>query len=174
MSELVSEIRQVLNGREPTVAGLIDPLAATPNRVTDITPLDEVLRLGLAVMPATKDPYNGILKVKEFLTLRDRAKQPILVFNSDLRRTLMEISRGYIWDGETNKPVKDKDDAMENLYRLCLQGLDYIEPANDADYHIIPPRDIPPNVIEPFEFSEDGRSKKEAEKRRKFRQRYAI
>lgn len=126
MSELVTEIKAVLRG-EPTTPGLIDPLASTPNRVTDITPLEEVLRLGLPVMPATKDPHNGILKVKELLRARDRVGRPMLSVCSGLRRFLFEISRGFVWDGESNKPVKQDDDAMENFYRLCLQGLPYIE-----------------------------------------------
>lgn len=65
----------------------------------------------------------------------------------------MEISRGYIWDKDTNKPLKKDDDAMENFYRLCLQGLSYIEPASAEDY------DLPNNnidlsnvIIRPHEF----------------------
>lgn len=126
MSELVLECRSILRG-ESTVPGLIDPLASTPNQVTDITPLDEVLRLGLPVIPATKDPHNGILAVKALLKARDRLGRPMLIVNPACRRFLFEISRGYIWDGETNKPVKLNDDAMENFYRLALQGLSYIE-----------------------------------------------
>lgn len=137
MSELVTSIKSILQG-ESTVPGLIDPLANTPNQVTDITPLEEVLRLGLPVLPATKDPYNGILKVKELLRARDRLGRPMLIVNPSCRRFLFEISRGFIWDGETNKPVKLNDDAMENFYRLCLQGLSYIE--HD-------PAQTPPNVI---------------------------
>lgn len=174
MSELLVEIKRVLNSGEPTVPGLIDPLASTPNRVTDLSPLDELLRLGLAVMPATKDPHNGILKVKEFLRQRDRSGSPTMFFNAAMPRTLMEISRGYVWDGETNKPVKDKDDAMENLYRLCLQGLEYIEPAKFTDYVPIAPRELPPNIIDAFEFFSDDSAKKANEKKARFRQRYAI
>lgn len=154
MDELVQEIKTVLRGRESTVPGLIDPLADTPNRVTDITALEEVLRLGLPVLPATKDPYNGILKVKHQLKQRDRTGRPTMFFNPNLKRTLFEISRGYIWDGETNKPVKKDDDMMENLYRLCLQGLPYIEPATSFDYTPIPARELPPNVIQASEFSD--------------------
>lgn len=153
MVDLVGEIRLILHLREPTVPGLIDPLADMPNRVTDITSLEEVLRLGLPVLPATKDPYNGILKVKEHLKQRDRAGNPTLIVNAGLPRFLMEISRGYIWDGETNKPVKDKDDAMENFYRLCLQGLSYVEPSSAGDY--APPVAVDPGAnrtILPFEF----------------------
>lgn len=154
MVDLVGEIRCVLQLNDPTVPGLIDPLADTPNRVTDITPLEEVLRLGLPVIPATKDPHNGILKVKALLRERDRMGQPILQVNPACRRFLMEISRGYIWDGETNKPVKDKDDAMENFYRLCLQGLHYIEPSENASYVVTKMTNpIDSNIIRPDEFA---------------------
>lgn len=149
MSELVTDIKRILHGGEPTVPGLIDPLASTPNRVTDITPLEEVLRLGLPVMPATKDPHNGILRVKEVLSARDRVGRPTIVFNGNLPRTLKEISRGFVWDGETNKPIKNNDDMMENFYRLCLQGLSYIEPAKATDYAPIAPRDLMhPNIYD--------------------------
>lgn len=154
MSELVAEIRLSLHLREPTVPGLIDPLSDTPNRVTDITPLEELLRLGLPVMAATKDPYNGILAVKELLKTRDRARNPILTFNAACRRTLFEIARGYVWDEDTNKPKKENDDAMENLYRLALQGLTYIEPASVNDYAPIRPRSFAsPSFIRPDELA---------------------
>lgn len=153
MSELVDNVKAVLVGREPTVPGLIDPLADTPNRVTDITSLEEVLRLGLAVMPATKDPYNGILRVKERLKERDRLGVPMLVFNRNLPRTLMEISRGYVWDEDTNKPLKENDDAMENLYRLCLQGLNYVEPSADTDFQPTNIVDFTNQTINPYEFA---------------------
>jgi hypothetical protein len=154
MVDLVGEIRCTLQLNDPTVPGLIDPLADTPNRVTDITPLEEVLRLGLPVIPATKDPHNGILKVKSLLKQRDRMGNPMLQVNPECRRFLMEISRGYIWDGETNKPVKDKDDAMENFYRLCLQGLHYIEPSENASYIVTKMTNpIDSNIIRPDEFS---------------------
>lgn len=150
MSELVSEIKTILKG-EPTTPGLIDPLADTPNRVTDITALEEILRLGLPVVPATKDPHNGILAVKALLKQRDRCSRPMLQVNPACRRFLFEISRGYIWDGDTNKPFKRDDDAMENFYRLVLQGLSYIE----HDISNLPPNVIPLRTLEesPLDFS---------------------
>lgn len=170
MSELVVEIKAILKGKDPTVPGLIDPLADTPNRVTDITPLEEVLRLGLPVIPATKDPHNGILKVKEVLSARNRDGTSILEVNPYCSRFLMEISRGFVWDGETNKPVKDKDDAMENFYRLCLQGLHYVEPATLSDYTPIKSIELPANVLEfpdtPLPWEEDDKETK--------KQRYAA
>lgn len=154
MSELVSDIREVLRGREPASPGLIDPLADTPNRVTDLTALEEVARLGLPVIPATKDPHNGILRVKELLRSRDRAGNPTLVVASSVTRFLFEISRGFIWDKDTNKPLKKDDDAMENFYRLCLQGLQYIEPSSADDYIPTRRRDPGFTTVDPFEFLE--------------------
>lgn len=151
MAELVAETRGVLRG-ESTVPGIIDPLADTPNRVTDITALEEIIRLGLPVLPATKDPHNGILAVKALLKQRDRVGQPMLQVNPQCRRFLFEISRGYIWDADTNKPLKQDDDAMENFYRLVLQGLQYIEhdPSN-LPANVIPLRSL--DFSSPLDFS---------------------
>jgi hypothetical protein len=99
---------------------------------------------------------------------------PVMVFNSNLRRTLMEISRGYIWDGETNKPLKKNDDAMENLYRLALQGLEYVEPSSINDYRSLPPRDYSNVVIRPNEFRSPDyfEETRQEEKRARFASRY--
>lgn len=174
MAELFSQIKGVLGKREVTTPILIDPLADTQDRVTGVTPMDELQRLGLPLLPATKDPYNGILKVKEILHARDRYGKPIIHINGALTRFLFEISRGYMWDKETNKPVKNNDDMMEDLYRLCLHGLPYIEPSSSADFTPIPPRELPANVLEfpdsPFDdFLEADR---ESIKRRSYANRY--
>lgn len=152
MEDLVADIRMVLGLRDPTVPGLIDPLSETPNQVTDITAMDRVLQLGLPVIPATKDPHNGILAVKSLLKQRDRCGNPTFLVNGANRRFLYEISRGYMWDADTNKPKKIDDDAMENFYRLALQGLQYIEPSTSADYTPIAQRETFANVID---FSEN-------------------
>jgi hypothetical protein len=164
MSELVDRIKDVLGPRGATVPGLIDPLAKTPNQVTDITPMDEVMRLGLPVLPATKDPHNGILKVKEILKARTTNDRPVIFFNPALPRTLFEISRGFVWDGEKNVPVKENDDMMEDFYRLCLQGLAYVEPSSDLDYVPVRPREILDNVLDfpDFEVSDDSAERRSA------------
>jgi hypothetical protein len=172
MSDLVADIRLVLGLRDPTVPGLIDPLANTPNQVTDVTALEEVIRLGLPVMSATKDPHNGILKTKAELRSRDRTGQPTMIVNAALSRFLFEISRGYIWDGETNKPKKENDDAMENFYRLCLQGLQYVEPSTVLSFTPPVVSDLPPNVISPNEFSTNFEDTGRARKRASFASRY--
>lgn len=145
---------------EPTVPALIDPLASTPNKVTDMTFMMELQNLGLPLMPATKDPYNGIIKGKQLLSERQKNGQPIIFFNRECRHTLAEISRKYMWDAETNKPLKQDDDMMENFYRLCLQGLSYIEPAGVNDYAPIRPGDLPDNVLDIREFDPFERKRK--------------
>ena len=147
LEEEVREIKTVLKGHIPQ-PGIVDPLASTPNKLTETTAMDEYRRFGLAVNPATKDPVNGIRAVKATLKARDKHKNPVIFFNPALRRTLYEISRGFAWDETENRPIKKNDDMMECLHRLCLQGLTYIEPAGDHDYAIIAPRDFDDVALE--------------------------
>lgn len=172
---LDEQVRRInsIHGKHIPIPGLVDPLASTPNKVTEVTAMDEYRRLGLPVMPATKDPVNGIRKVKETLKARTRRGGPVLLFNPACTRTLFEISRGFVWDGDENKPQKKNDDMMENLHRLILQGLDYIEPTLDLDYGLPPPyTDLPDNVLdfEPFENAEDAERR---ERQRRHKARYA-
>jgi len=147
VEEEAQEIKRILNGHV-ALPGLTDPLASTPNKMTETTAMDEYRRLGLAVVPATKDPVNGIRAVKANLKARDKHGMPVLVFNEACGRTMFEISRGFIWDGEENKPVKKNDDMMENLYRLALQGFEYIEPPSDSDYQLVHTSDFADNIID--------------------------
>lgn len=174
MDELFSEIKLVLAGRRPTTPGLIDPLAETENRVTDVSPMDRLMQLGLPLIPATKDPHNGILECKKLLKARDRNGNAILQVNPACRRFVMEISRGYMWDKDTNKPKKDKDDAMENFYRLALQGLSYVEPAEDSDFDLpTAPVDLSNVIIRPDEFGADPFEETEiADRRARYASRY--
>lgn len=137
----VKRINEVLGSHTP-LPGIVDPLASTPNKMTETTAMDEYRRLGLPVIPATKDPVNGIRAVKATLKAREKRGLPVLYVMDHLRRTLFEISRGFVWDGDENKPVKKNDDMMENLHRMCLQGLVYIEPTGEYDYAPIRVRDF--------------------------------
>lgn len=147
----VKEIRAVLQGR-PYQPILMEPLASTPNKVTEMTPMDTYRQHGLAVIPATKDPVNGIRSVKALLKARDKRDRAIVHINPSCRRFLEEIARKFIWDADQNKPIKKFDDMMECFHRLALQGLQYIEPFTDADFHFSPSSDLPDNVISPWEF----------------------
>lgn len=151
----VKAIKQILGLHIPQSI-LVDPLASTPNKMTDLTAMEEYYRHGLPVIPATKDPVNGIRTVKAMLKSRTKYDKPIIIFNPELKRTLFEISRGFIWDGDNNKPFKKNDDMMENLYRLAQQdGFSYVEPANSQSYTPIYVPDLPDNVLEipDFQFS---------------------
>ncbi len=149
IDEEVAEIKAVLRGRtyQPIV---MDPLASTPNKVNDLTAMDEYRRRGLAVLPATKDPANGIRAVKALFKARGKQGEPCLIVASHLARFLFEVSRGFVHDPDPNvdKPLKENDDMMECLYRLVLQGLRYIEPSELSDYTPIPQREIPANVLD--------------------------
>lgn len=166
VEEEVKEIKRIVGTRDYQPIRM-DPLASTPNKVTDITSMDEYRRLGLAVLPATKDPVNGIRAVKATLKARTKKGDPVLYVNPALRRFLFEISRGFIWDEDENRPVKKNDDMMENLYRLCLEGLTYIPPASVYDYTKFSPSEIPDfseNLLAfpSFDDSEEEPTKKKA------------
>lgn len=170
IDEEVKRIQEFL-GQHPSLPGIVDPLASTPNKLTEVTAMDEYRRLGLAVIPATKDPVNGIRSVKSTLKARDKHGRPVLFFNTNLRRTLFEISRGFVWDGDENKPVKKNDDMMENLHRLCLQGLDYIEPAGENDYSPIMPRDFDTESLD-FSLASDEDLERSRSRRARLASRY--
>lgn len=151
----VEEIKIRLNNRE-YMPVLMEPLASTPNKVTELTAMDQYRASGLVVLPATKDPVNGIRAVKALLRERDRNGNPVIYVNPACRRFLFEISRGFIWDAEKNQPIKNNDDMMENLYRLALHGFQYVEPSTYSAIDDFPTdlefeREID-RLLNPFEF----------------------
>ena len=155
----VAAIRNVLCGR-PYQPIIMDPLASTPNKITDLTAMDEYRMRGLAVLPATKDPVNGIRAVRALFKARAKdGKTPLILIAAHCKRTLFEIGRGFTWDPEHDKPIKENDDMCECLYRLVLQGLTYVEPAQDHEYTPIPARDLPANVLD-WNFGERSEPKK--------------
>lgn len=171
LEEEVSAIKDIL-GKHVPQPGLVDPLASTPGKVTEITAMDEYRRLGLPVLPATKDPVNGIRAVKSQLKARDKHGRPVIFFNPACSRTLFEISRGFVWDDDENRPIKKNDDMMENLYRLCLDGLPYVEPATAEDYKPIQPTDFSTNVVEFPDLLSSGFDDDKKDRARKYANRY--
>lgn len=165
LEDEVKEINRVLNGH-PAQPGVVDPLASTPNKMTETTAMDEYRRLGLAVIPATKDPVNGIRAVKALLKARDKKGQPYIFFNPALRRTLFEISRGFVWELEQNKPIKKNDDMMECLHRLVLQGLTYIEPSGENDYSPVLSPDFETSFLDLDEDDDERRAKARSQRAR--------
>lgn len=122
-----------LQGRDP-VSMLIDPFAVIESAVTGESVLDELSdNYELYFEKASKDLTTGISKVRERLLERKPSGAPTIYFSPHLVETLFEFSH-YVYDTDKNKP-KDKDDhMMENLYRLVLNGLEYVQPVTSLMY----------------------------------------
>lgn len=114
---------------------LIDPRAMIKNPVTNTCDiLDALADEGLFFDPGSKDMMAGISATKEKLLERRSASDvPTIYFSPKLTRTLFEFSH-YVYDLEKNEPKDKDDDMMENLRRLILNGLDYVEPITDDEY----------------------------------------
>lgn len=107
---------------------VIDPLSKGDKNMPNTT-FDNIAmvlsRYGYVLEVATKDKQSGIIKVRNHLMGPN--KRPSLFFFSDMNRSIFEIE-GYMYDKDTQKPQKENDDMMENLYRLCLLDSQYIDP----------------------------------------------
>lgn len=114
---------------------LIDPLAMVKSPVTDTCPiLDLAAEYDLFFDPGSKDMVTGISCTKDKLNERHVVtKLPTIFFSPRLTRTLWEFTH-YVYDIEKNEPKDKDDDMMENLRRLVLSGLEYVEPPSDADW----------------------------------------
>lgn len=125
-------LMQKLRRRDPASL-LIDPFAVIESPVTGESVLDELSNYELYFEKASKDLTTGISKVRERLSERNTFGRPTIYFSPHLTETLYEFSH-YVYDTDKNKP-KDKDDhMMENLYRLVLDGLEYIPPVTESTY----------------------------------------
>lgn len=116
---------------------LIDPRAMIKNPVNGTCDvLDALAEEGLFFDPGSKDMMAGISATKSRLLERGSAtKCPTIYFSPKLARTLFEFSH-YVYDLEKNEPKDKDDDMMENLRRLILNGLDYVEPPSDDDWKV--------------------------------------
>ena len=104
-----------------------DPLAWTPNPINGRTMADEFTVHGIPVSPGSKAMMEGILRTGELLRARDAQGNPMVKFHESLAETLYEFDR-YVWDPETEKPdAKAPDHMMENLHRLVLTGLTWMD-----------------------------------------------
>jgi len=127
--DVATNIKNVLGGS--FVAGAVmDPLAWVENPVTGTTNADDLMSYGLFIDKAVKDPRRGIPRVVQELN------QPgNIVVGAHLQRFLWEIDR-FHW-GDDGLPDKKGDfHMMENLYRLVLHDLLYVEPPSDDEVFI--------------------------------------
>lgn len=110
---------------------ICDPLAkGDPNN--ENTTYDKIGRRlfahNIILETATKDKDSGIIQINNHLWGPN--KKESIYFFDDLVRTITEIE-GWIYDKETQKPQKEQDDMMENLYRLLLLDTVYVEPEDE-------------------------------------------
>lgn len=145
----VLALKRWLEGRN-VVDLLIDPKAVNPDPRDDSTILDDLWAADLPFDKGSKDLTLGISRVREKLNERrtTATQLPTICFSPDdfLKETLWEFTH-YIYDSKTNKPKDEHDHMMENLYRLVLNGLDYVAPAKENEYVSRPLR-IRPNELD--------------------------
>ena len=101
---------------------IIDPLAKGDKNVGETTfdKVDMVLgRYDMALNTASKDKASGIIELNKHL--EGPNLEPSLFVFRDCKRTIKEIE-GWMYDEDTQVPVKKDDHMMENLYRICLEN----------------------------------------------------
>jgi len=137
----VAMLKQRLVGRHVTDYH-IDPFAVIPNPVDGSSVLTELWKYDLPFMKASKDLTLGINKVREKLAERGIvSKLPTIYFAPHLKETLYEFTH-YVYNLDKQKPQDGDDHMMENLYRLVLNGLEYVAPPSKDDFRQLPPLTI--------------------------------
>lgn len=116
------------------VAGsLIDPRAVIESPVTGLSIIDELAKHELFFDLGSKDMELGISSTREKFLERRPDGSPTIYVAPTCKRFIWEIMR-YAYNPRTQKPVDKDDHMMENLRRLVLNGLDYIEPPKASDF----------------------------------------
>lgn len=121
-------LKKKLAGRN-VVDQIIDPRALIKNPVTNTADvLDAIESEDLYFDAASKDLTAGISAVKVKLNERHVVTQlPTIWFSPNLAQTLFEFTH-YVYDTKKNEPKDQDNHMMENLYRLVLNGLEYVPP----------------------------------------------
>jgi len=118
--QIVRMVRQ-FNLRVGTI--FCDPFAKgdSNNDNTTFDKIDMVLaNNGLPpLQTGSKDKQSGVIEINQHL--EGPNGEPSLFIFDDMVRTIDEIE-GWMYDKETQKPQKERDDMMENLYRTLLLG----------------------------------------------------
>jgi hypothetical protein len=139
---LAARIHEVI-GNSFVAGALCDPLAWTEAPSTGTTNADDLMQYGLFLEKAVKDPRRGIPTVEALLKRRDPldSERGMFLVGHHLTRVLWEIDR-YNW-GEDGLPDKKQNfHMMEDLYRLVIHGLTYVEPPTADDSTSIPETSI--------------------------------
>jgi hypothetical protein len=143
IGENAEELKKRIAGRF-VVDQLIDPKAVIESPVTETTIIDELAAFGLFFDLGSKDMALGISKTREKLLERNLAGKPTLYFSPNVTQTKFEIGR-YCYNPRTQRPKDEDDHMMENLRRLILTGLNYVEPWKPGEKLVRRPTDIHAN-----------------------------
>ena len=127
---LAKEILPRLVGRNVNTR-IMDPSAFVEDQRNKSVFASDLLQHGVfGVEKAPKDLNRGITATKQAWVAGDLKVSPLC------RTFLWEIGR-YAWADKNgvpvNKPVDKDDHMMENLYRLVLRGLNYVDPGKYSD-----------------------------------------
>lgn len=139
--ELCEAIHNIIGPRYVQIF-LCDPAAYVPSNIDQSVMADVLIENGIFVEKASKDLSRGIITTQAALAdtvVSPRGtKQRRLLFAEHLQETRWEFDH-YTWNPlRPNKPIDKNDHMMENLYRLVLEGLEYISPENDDEVQYIP------------------------------------
>lgn len=121
--ELIRVIRQRDYARIERI--IIDPLSKSgqPNDMDTFSEVEAVLAAyGYSLETASKDKDNGI-SILNGLLWTDNA-MPALYFFRDCPKTIQQVE-DWMYDPETFKPSKERDDFVETLYRHCLLPIEW-------------------------------------------------
>jgi hypothetical protein len=140
-TEFCEAINAVVGTRHVQIF-LCDPAAYVPSNIDQSVLADHLIEGGIYVEKASKDLSRGILMTQAALnsTITSPAGKVCkkLLFGEHLTETRWEFDH-YTWNlKRPNHPIDKDDHMMENLYRLVLEGLDYITPDNEDEYKYIP------------------------------------
>lgn len=102
--------------------GKMDPLGFIEEPTNKTNLATELANYGVFVDKATKALDHGIIRVKQQLK-----EKGAITFSPHCARTLWEIQR-YCWDPENERPLDANDHMMENLYRLELSDMRWVNP----------------------------------------------
>lgn len=138
--QLCESIHEITAGRHVQIY-LCDPAAYVPSNIDQSVMADVLIENGVFVEKASKDLSRGLITTQAALC--DTVVSPLgntqrkLLFGEHLQETRWEFDH-YTWNPtRPNKPIDKHDHMMENLYRLVLEGLDYIKPDNEDEFRYI-------------------------------------
>lgn len=139
--ELCEAINDIVGPRYVQIF-LCDPAAYVPSNIDQSVMADVLIENGVYVEKASKDLSRGIITAQAELcaTVTSPAgkSQRKLQFAEHLQETRWEFDH-YTWNPtRPNHPIDKNDHMMENLYRLVLEGLDYVTPDNSDEMRYIP------------------------------------